>query len=112
MNPIKIICTAIRNRIKGTDIYKFLLSFEINEANGLPNKYILEVSNKDNKVVNYDISEDEITLIKTHFINRLVTDYKTKSGNELIKIDITIEPYENKVNVYGTLHNNSFIQLL
>ena len=95
LNPKSIILNAIQSKLEGTGIEHILVVFNI-----LTDKYTVLLTDKDNKRMNFDIDENEVSIIKKMFINKIIKRFSENSNKSIKGIIIKIDVVKELIDVY------------
>jgi hypothetical protein len=85
LNPKSIILNAIKSKLEGTGIEHILVVFNV-----LTDKYTILLTDKDDKRMNFDIDENEVSMIKKMFINKIIKKFKENSKTDIKSVIIKI----------------------
>jgi hypothetical protein len=86
LNPKNIILNAIESKLEGTGIEHILIVFNV-----LTDKYTVLLTDKDDKRLNFDIDENEVSIIKKMFLNKITKKFSKESGKDIKKVIIKID---------------------
>ena len=92
LTPKNLILQAIATKLKPFGITKVMLLFSCET-----NQYNIAVSNPDGKAMKIEITEDEITTIKTIFIKRIISEWKNKYDIEPKDVICTINLKDDSI---------------
>jgi hypothetical protein len=90
LNPKSIILNAIKSKLEGTGIVHIVVIFNVQT-----DKYTILLTDKDDKRMNFDIDENEVSIIKKMFISKITKKFSSESDKTIksviIKIDVEAE---------------------
>jgi hypothetical protein len=99
LNPKSIILNAIKSKLEGTGIEHILVVFNV-----LTDKYTILLTDKDDKRMNFDIDENEVSIIKKMFINKIIKKFSETNKKDIksviIKIDFVIGVEDELLDVF------------
>lgn len=95
LNPKNIVLNAIQSKLEGTGIEKIIIVFNV-----LTDKCTILLTDKDDKRLNFDIDENEVSIISKMFINKIIKKFKKESDTEINSVIIRIEANESILDVF------------
>ena len=92
-SPKDIILNAIKDKLIGTGVEKITVVFDI-----FTDKYTLLFTDESGKKMNVELTENDISIVKKLFINKLIKKYKHTSDKEIKSVIIRIN-FDHKTEV-------------
>jgi hypothetical protein len=96
LNPKNMFFAAIGRKLKDQGVEKIIMIFDV-----ITDKYDIRVTNVDNKSMKVDIEDNQISLLKKLFLNKITKKYdKDFPDSKVKKIIVQINLNVNEFEVY------------
>jgi hypothetical protein len=96
LNPQNMFFAAIGRKLKDQGVEKIIMIFDV-----ITDKYDIRVTNVDNKSMKVDIEDNQISLLKKLFLNKITKKYdKDFPDSKVKKIIVQINLNVNEFEVY------------
>ena len=95
LNPKSIILNAIKSKLEGTGIVHIVVIFNVQT-----DKYTILLTDKDDKRMNFDIDENEVSIIKKMFINKITKKFSSESDKTIKSVIIKIDAEAELLDVF------------
>ena len=95
LNPKSIILNAIKSKLEGTGIVHIVVIFNVQT-----DKYTILLTDKDDKRMNFDIDENEVSIIKKKFISKITKKFSSESDKTIKSVIIKIDAEAELLDVF------------
>ena len=95
LNPKSIILNAIKSKLEGTGIVHIVVIFNVQT-----DKYTILLTDKDDKRMNFDIDENEVSIIKKMFISKITKKFSSESDKTIKSVIIKIDAEAELLDVF------------
>jgi hypothetical protein len=93
--PKRIILDAIRDKLEGTGINKLVLVFNVRT-----DTYNVMFSTQENKSINIDIEEKEVTMLKKIFVNKVERKVRQEFKKDFDSLIFTFDMKKDDIEIF------------